>query len=119
MTDAPETIWRWAVQNCGGFIEYSDFPVISEHSTKYTRADVAQARIDEAKDARIAQLEAAIVTARNDALQEAADVCTVVIKEYDVMKPNGTTYEPLKVQKAAKGMVSIARQDIKALKDNP
>jgi uncharacterized protein YfaT (DUF1175 family) len=52
MTDAPETIWRWAVQNCGGFIEYSDFPVISEHSTKYTRADVAQARI--------AELEAAL-----------------------------------------------------------
>jgi hypothetical protein len=123
MTDAPETIW------VGSDICHDDFgpePNIwkdeaSSYETdiKYTRADVAQARIDEAKDARIAQLEAAIVTARNDALQEAADVCTVVIKEYDVMKPNGTTYEPLKVQKAAKGMVSIARQDIKALKDNP
>jgi hypothetical protein len=43
MSDAPETIWRWAVQNCGGFIEYSDFPVISEHSTKYTRTDIPQA----------------------------------------------------------------------------
>jgi hypothetical protein len=65
---------------------------------------------------RIAELEAALVTARNDALTEAVDVCTEIIKEYDVMKPNGTTYEPLWVQKAAKGMVSIARQDIRKLK---
>jgi hypothetical protein len=53
MTDAPETIWRWAVQNCGGFIEYSDLPVISEHSTKYTRTDISQARIAELTEAII------------------------------------------------------------------
>jgi hypothetical protein len=47
MNDAPETIWRWSVQNCGGFIEYSDLPVISEHSTEYTRTDISQARITE------------------------------------------------------------------------
>jgi hypothetical protein len=60
-----------------------------------------------------------LAAARNDALDEAADVCTLVIKEYDVMKPNGTTCEPLRVQNAAKGMVSIARQDIEALKAKP
>jgi hypothetical protein len=47
VTDAPEKIWRWAVQNCGGFIEYSDFPVISEHAIEYTRTDVTDARIEE------------------------------------------------------------------------
>jgi hypothetical protein len=44
MSDAPETIWRWAVQNCVFFIEYSDLPVISEHLNEYTRTDIAQAR---------------------------------------------------------------------------
>jgi hypothetical protein len=66
---------------------------------------------------RIAELEAALVTAREDALKEAADVCTNIIKEYDVMKSDGITYEPLWVQKAAKGMVSLAREDIRNLKE--
>ena len=48
MTDTPKKIWRWAVQNCGGFIEYSDFPVISKHSTEYTRTDISQARLAKA-----------------------------------------------------------------------
>jgi hypothetical protein len=59
--------------------------------------------------------EAAIATARANALREAAEVCTRIIKDYDVMKADGVTYEPIKVQKAAKGMVSLARQDILAL----
>ena len=45
----------------------------------------------------------------------AAEACTDIIKKYDVMKPDGVTYEPMRVQRAAKGMVSIAREDILAL----
>ncbi len=57
----------------------------------------------------------AVARIRADALREAAEICTSIIRDYDVMKPDGKTYEPLKVQKAAKGMVSLARQDILAL----
>lgn len=45
----------------------------------------------------------------------ATDACANVIKNYDVLKPDGKTYEPIRVQKAAKGMVSLAREDIRAL----
>ena len=65
MTDAPETIWRWAVQNCGGFIDYSDLPVISEHSIEYTRTDIAQARI--------AELEAQAINFRESIRKAALD----------------------------------------------
>ena len=65
--------------------------------------------------ARIEELETKLATARPDALEEAAEVCTNIIRNYDVMKPNGTTYEPVHVQRAAKGMVSLARADIRAL----
>ena len=44
------------------------------------------------------------------------DACTNVIKSYDVMDETGTKYLPMKTQKAAKGMVSIAREDIGKLK---
>jgi hypothetical protein len=64
---------------------------------------------------RIEELETKLATARPDALEEAAEVCTNIIRDYDVMKPNGTTYEPVHVQRAAKGMVSLARADIRAL----
>jgi hypothetical protein len=73
--------------------------------------------LQEEQQSRIAELEAALVTARNDALTEAIDVCTVIIKNYDVMKTNGSGLpEPFWVQKAAKGMVSLAREDIRNLK---
>jgi hypothetical protein len=67
MTDTPEAIWRWAVQNCGGFIEYSDLPVISEHATSYTRTD-----IHDAAKARIAELENKLKLAAS-ALDEASE----------------------------------------------
>lgn len=78
---------------------------------KFTEAQVT---IDDLR----AQLAA--LTAERDALvgaviERAAEVCTAIIKDYDVMKPDGKTYEPLRVQKAAKGMVSLVRQDIRAL----
>jgi hypothetical protein len=54
----PEKIWRWAVQNCVGFIEYSDLPVISEHSTEYIRKDIFDARIEKLKEALVDSNEA-------------------------------------------------------------
>lgn len=59
--------------------------------------------------------DALVAKAQADALREAADVCTTVIKNYSVMKPDGKTYEPMRVQEAAKGMVRLARQDIENL----
>ncbi|WP_288927250.1 hypothetical protein [uncultured Maritimibacter sp.] len=53
------------------------------------------------------------------AYERAAEICTNVIKNYDVMKPDRETYEPPRVQKAAKGMVSLAREDIRALATSP
>lgn len=52
---------------------------------------------------------------RAKVVADAVACCTDVIKNYDAMKPDGVTYEPMRVQKVAKGMVSIARQDIRAL----
>jgi hypothetical protein len=51
----------------------------------------------------------------NDAREAAVEACTNVIKNYDVMDGTGTKYLPIKTQKAAKDMVSIAREDILAL----
>ena len=50
------------------------------------------------------------------AIEAAANACTNVIKSYEVMDATGTKYLPMKTQKAAKGMVSIAREDIRQLK---
>ena len=49
------------------------------------------------------------------AFEMAAKVCTSIITDYDVMKADGKTYETPYVQRAAKGLVSLARQDIRAL----
>ena len=51
--------------------------------------------------------------------EDAIEVCTRLINDFDVMKPDGVTYESAKVQRAAKGMVSLARQDIRALPAAP
>lgn len=75
----------------------------------------AAKRDAEEAEAYAAELEAKLATAQRDALEKAAEVCTNIIRDYDVMKPNGTTYEPVHVQRAAKGMVSLAREDIRAL----
>jgi hypothetical protein len=83
MTDTPEKIWRWAVQNCGGFIEYSDFPVIAKHSTEYTRTDISQRQFalllsmgadkDNESQARIAELEAQAIGFRESIRKAALD----------------------------------------------
>jgi hypothetical protein len=64
-------------------------------------------------------LDARLATARADALREAAYVCGQIIKDFDVMRPDGITHQPARVQRAAKGMVGLARQDILALIDHP
>jgi hypothetical protein len=61
-----------------------------------------------------AALDRLIADAERRGMERAAEICTGIIKNYNVMKPDGTTYESLKVQKAAKGMVSLAREDIRA-----
>jgi peptide subunit release factor 1 (eRF1) len=60
------------------------------------------------------EIKKLVIDAERRGLRRAVEICTYVIKNYDVMKPCGTVYESLKVQKAAKGMVSLARQDIRA-----
>ena len=54
---------------------------------------------------------------REAALREAAEVCTYVIKNIDILKADGETYETPRVQKIARGLVDVARQDILALID--
>lgn len=65
-------------------------------------------------DAR-ATLDAMLKAEREKALREAAEICTNIAKNYSVMKPDQVTYEPLRVQEAAKSMVRLAREDILAL----
>mgnify|MGYP003654466936 CR=1 FL=1 len=62
MTDAPET--KWLTPN-GGLPTGAPWP--KSELVEYTRTDISQARI--------AELEAALATARNDAFQEAANAC--------------------------------------------
>ena len=60
-----------------------------------------KARADRAEAALAAQIEAD------------AEICTYIIDNYDCMKADKETYQPMWVQKVAKGMVSLARQDIR------
>lgn len=61
----------------------------------------ANARADRAEAALAAQIEVD------------AAICTDIMG-YDCMKADGETYQPMWVQKVAKGMVSLARQDIRS-----
>jgi hypothetical protein len=96
MSDAPETILATGTGDSGSWNASSATFRGAPPETSYTRTDHSQALIAAAYEAA-----------------EAA--CTYVIKNYNVMKPDGTTYESLKVQKAATGMVSLAREDIREL----
>ena len=63
-----------------------------------------------------AAIDALLKAEREKALREAVEVCTNVIKNYDVMEPGKPNqFASLKIQKAAKGMVSLTREDILAL----
>jgi hypothetical protein len=95
MSDAPETIWAGTASGSTVGVDWSVAKAFTM-DIEYTRTDHSQALIAAAYEAA-----------------EAA--CTYVIKNYNVMKPDGTTYESLKVQKAATGMVSLAREDIREL----
>ena len=53
--------------------------------------------------------------AREAALKEAAAVCEYIIKNIEILKADGETYETPRVQKIARGLVDLARQDILAL----
>jgi hypothetical protein len=57
----------------------------------------------------------AIPRAYQMGLDAAANASDEVAKNYSVMKEDGETYEPLRVQSAAKSMVRLASQDIRAL----
>lgn len=52
---------------------------------------------------------------REAALREAMDACTYVIKNIDILKADGETYETPRIQKIARGLVDVARQQIEAL----
>ena len=67
---------------------------------RWFRIEEANARADRAEAALAAQIEAD------------AAICTDIMG-YDCMKADGETYQPMWVQKVSKGMVSLARQDIR------
>ena len=82
------------------------------HSTLEAAKAAAQADYT----ARIlAALEPDPAAIREAALREAADVCTYVIKNIEILKADGETYETPRVHKVARGLVDVARQDILAL----
>lgn len=51
----------------------------------------------------------------NAAIRAAADAATYIIQNIEILKPDGETYETPRVQKLARGLVDLARQDILAL----
>lgn len=52
---------------------------------------------------------------REAALREAMDACIYVIKNIEILKADGETYETPRIQKIARGLVDVARQQIEAL----
>ena len=111
MSDAPETIWAVAdidvsAQTCDIYAQSTPEGFV-EKPTQYTRTDTIPSPMD---------MSDALIRA---ALEAAAETCTTIIRDYDVMDSTGTKHLPVKTQTAAKGMVSLARQDIRALADDP
>lgn len=52
---------------------------------------------------------------REAALREAAAKCEYTIRNIQILKSDGETYETPRVQKIAQGLVEVARQEILAL----
>ena len=99
-------VWAWTLD---------DDDVYLHGAVAANKVD-AQAAVQADYDARImSALHPASPLSAVAMRTRAADACTDIIKKYDVMKPDGVTYESMRVQKAAKGMVSLAREDIRAL----
>jgi len=85
--------------------------VVSDKEIAYTVRQDEPPQTYIREDVVRAQIEAAV----KRALEGAAKVCSTIIQDYDVMDSTGTKYLPLKTQKAAKSMVLLAREDIRAL----
>jgi hypothetical protein len=62
MTDAPDKIWAWSTTNCNG-----DWTIAEGQGIEYTRTDISQARI--------AELEAALVYYRDEYCEHGGDLC--------------------------------------------
>lgn len=71
--------------------------------------------VDLAAD-RIEQLERERDDVWNAAIDAAAAAAEYVIRNIDILKADGETYEAPRVQKIARGLVDLARQDILALR---
>ncbi len=114
MTDidtSPEAVERMA-ESMDTAIKRLAGPAVTSLEADTLRAIRAALTEAEAENARIR------AEARREALEEAARVCDNVIKNYDVMEPGKPDrFASLKTQKAAKGMVSLAREDIRDLID--
>ena len=111
MTEAPERIWANLVVKDSGITILGDqsYKSWDEENSFYGRGVTTEYIRKDVSDALVA-------AAREEALREAVEVCTNVIKNYDVMEPGKPNqFASLKTQKAAKGMVSLAREDILAL----
>jgi hypothetical protein len=74
MTEAPEHVYRWAVPNCGGYIDYSDLPIVSGNAAKYTRSDIAEAEVKRLEQV-VASLEVYIMQMEDkiDSLEKSND----------------------------------------------
>lgn len=72
----------------------------------------AAANTNYAEDAEFLNAVAAI---REAALREAAAKCEYTIRNIQILKSDGETYETPRVQKIARGLVDVARQEILAL----
>jgi hypothetical protein len=100
MDKAPERIW---VQNDTkdhreelSEMAVEPVPEVTSCFQGYTRTDISTTLIAAAYEA-------------------AGDACDNVAKSYDVLKADRETYEPPRVQMAAKSMVRIASEDVRAL----
>jgi len=89
--------------------------MFDRHSAECANRIRARSSVSCANYAKTDALEAVRQEARAEALREAAEACTYVIKNYELVSKESGKYLPLKTQKAARGMVSLAREDILAL----
>lgn len=108
-----ERTGAWVVMH---FVSGKRVQVHNKDSDTFPTLEAAKAAAQADYTARIlAALEPDPAAIREAALREAADVCTYVIKNIEILKADGETYETPRVHKVARGLVDVARQDILAL----